>query len=440
MLYRQVNHRYRADYDRLIGSGLLAALNDHGFLVTHAEVDSDGLTTDAYKVLRPERIPFISYPFEWSFGQLRDAALATLDAQALSLSHGMSLKDASAYNVQFLGGKPILIDTLSFETYHEGQPWAAYRQFCQHFLAPLSLMARRDVRLSQLFRVFIDGVPLDLASALLPKRSWLRPSTTMHVHLHALAQRRYSHASASKPLRQPRVSRQSLVALIGSLRAAVTGLKWNPEGTEWSDYYQFTNYTEPSAAEKQRLVAAAIDRILPSSVWDFGANTGRFSRLASDRGILTVAFDMDAAAVEKNYRGCVAAANRHMLPLVLDLTNPTSGIGWAGDERQSLQARGPADLIFALALIHHLAIGNNVPLARIAEFLARVGRWALVEFVPKSDSQVQRMLASRVDIFDQYSREAFEEAFSRYFAIESADPISGSERILYLLRNRTIPS
>ncbi len=435
VLYRQVNSSYRDDYDALTNSGLLQELFKAELLVAHEEVEVPPDSREAYKLLRPLRVPFISYPFEWSFGQLRDAALLTLKVQTRCLARGMSLKDASAYNVQFLNGRPILIDTLSFERYVDGSPWVAYRQFCQHFLAPLLLMSRVDVRLSQLFRVFIDGVPLDLASAMLPRRSWLSPGALMHLHLHAMAQRKYSVGETSGArAKAARVSAQSLKALIASLEAAVSKLQWNPAGTEWADYYSDTNYTTDSASEKQRLVESFIERVQPATLWDLGANTGRFSRLASRRGINTVAFDLDAAAVEKNYRDCVASGNRHELPLVLDLTNPSPGFGWAGDERLSLEQRGPADLVQALAVIHHLAISNNVPLPRIAEYLARLGRSLIIEFVPKQDSQVQRLLSSRVDVFPDYTREGFEASFAPFFRVEAVEPIRGADRVLYLMK------
>ncbi len=168
-LYRQINRVYADDYDHLISSGLYDQLVKSGLLIPHREVSEKPVYPElAVKVIQPELVPFISYPYEWSFSQLKDAALATLAIQKRSIKAGMSLKDASAYNIQFINGKPTLIDTLSFEIYKEGKPWDAYRQFCQHFLAPLALMARVDVRLGQLLRVFIDGIPLDLASRLLP--------------------------------------------------------------------------------------------------------------------------------------------------------------------------------------------------------------------------------------------------------------------------------
>jgi hypothetical protein len=192
-LYRQVNRKYQQEYARLMESGLYEKLVKAGLLIPHTEVNqAPAEAENAYKVIQPERVAFISYPYEWSFGQLKDAALATLSVQKRALKRGMSLKDASAYNIQFVHGKATLIDTLSFETYKEGQPWVAYRQFCQHFLAPLALMALRDVRLSQLLRVYIDGVPLDLASELLPWNTRLNFGLLTHIHLHAGAQKKYA--------------------------------------------------------------------------------------------------------------------------------------------------------------------------------------------------------------------------------------------------------
>jgi ribosomal protein L11 methylase PrmA len=437
VLYRRVNESYADEYDRLVESGLARALIDRGYLIPHEEVDIAGIEPRAHRILRPELIPFVSYPYEWCFSQLRDAALLTLRIQLLALDHGMTLKDASAYNVQFRGCKPVFIDTLSFERYREGQPWVAYRQFCQHFLAPLALIAHRDARLNQLFRVFMDGVPLDLAASLLPRSTRLRPSLAMHIHLHARAQRNYSASdtvmSAAKA-RTATVSARSLRALIENLQSAISGLTWKSGATEWGDYYDHTNYSEGARDEKERLVADALEAVAPRIVWDLGANTGRFSRLASSRQVPTVAFDIDTAAVEKNYQEAAAAGDRYLLPLLLDLTNPSPALGWASEERSSLEQRGPADVVLALALMHHLAIGNNVPLSHVAEFLSRLCRHLVIEFVPKSDSQVQRLLSSRADVFPSYTQEGFESAIAPYFAMHGRQPIAGSERTLYLLR------
>jgi ribosomal protein L11 methylase PrmA len=441
LLYRQVNAGGAADYDRLMSSGLHAELVSRGWLVPHVESGAAGFTDGAHRVLQPERIGFISYPYEWCFSELRDAALLTIDAQLLALEHGMSLKDASAYNVQFRDGRPLLIDTLSFEAYQEGRPWVAYRQFCQHFLAPLALMAHVDVHLSQLLRTCIDGIPLDLASKLLPGSTRWRFGLLAHLHLHARTQRAHAPtddggtASAMRA-RSVNVSRNGLVGLLQGLRSTVAKLAWKPAGTEWGDYYQATNYDEGAFAAKRQLVESFLSSVAPRTVWDLGANTGVFSRIASGIGADTVAFDIDPAAVEQNYRQARAEGGRQPLPLLLDLTNPSPGLGWAGSERDSLEARGPADCAMALALIHHIAISNNVPLVNIARYLSRLCRNLVIEFVPKSDSQVRRLLASREDIFGNYDKAGFEAAFTTCFTLQRSEPVSGSERTLYLMTSK----
>jgi len=432
-LFRQVNESYRSDYETLMGSGLYEALSSSGQLIQHDEVDMPFADPRVgWKVIRPRAIRFISYPYEWSFGQLKDAALLTLAVQKKSLEKGMFLKDATAFNVQFDGGKPILIDTLSFERYEEGQPWVAYRQMCQHFLAPLALMALRDVRLNQLFVTNLDGIPLDLASALLPVSSRLKLGLLVHLHLHAKMHRKHA-GNVEKPAAKGNVGRTQLMGILDNLESAIGSLNWNPGGTEWADYYQDTNYTDAAMEQKRKLVGEFIEAAAPTTVWDLGANTGEFSRIASDRGIATIAFDIDPAAVEKNYRRVRDKGEKDLLPLSMDLTNPSPAIGWNLGERMSLVERGPADLVLALALVHHLAISGNVPLGDIARFLSRVGRKLVIEFVPKSDSQVSRLLVVRKDIFSGYTQEGFEEEFARYFAIERREPVVGSQRVMYLM-------
>jgi hypothetical protein len=440
ILYRQVNQAYQADYDLLMQSGLYERLVKAKKLIPHQEVDAAPAVPElAYRILQPENVEFISYPYEWSFSQLKDAALLTLSIQKTALEYGLSLKDSSAYNIQFHHGRPVLIDSLSFEAYQEGKPWVAYRQFCQHFLAPLALMAIRDVRLNQLLRVYIDGVPLDLASTLLPFRTRMQFGLLAHIHMHASAQKKYSDTpdQAQAQTQGRTFTKMSFLGLIDSLKKTVSGLKWEPAGTEWGDYYDATNYTEDAFNRKKQAVKEFLAQAQPKQVWDLGANTGVFSRLAAEMGILTISSDIDPAAVEKNYRKVRADKETSLLPLVIDLTNPSPGIGWKNKERDSLSGRGPADLVMALALVHHLAISNNVPLPDLAQYFAELGRWLIVEFIPKEDSQVQRLLMTRVDIFPQYTREGFEQAFAPYFTIHASQSLEGSKRTLYLMEKKT---
>lgn len=441
ILYRQVNRAYADDYSRLMESGLYGKLVKAGLLVAHAEADVPPADAAlAHKIIQPERVPFISYPYEWSFSQWKDAALATLSIQKRALKAGMSLKDASAYNIQFLHGKPILIDTLSFEIYWEGKPWDAYRQFCQHFLAPLALMAHVDIRLGQLLRVYIDGVPLDLASRLLPFRTKFDFGLATHIHIHAQAQAKYADADTRRVGEALKhwsgVSKTAFIGLLDGLEGAVKKLTWKPAGTEWGNYYAITNYSDSAFAHKKEIISGWLKKIAPASVWDLGANNGEFSRLTSALGIPTIAWDIDPSAVEQNYLRVKSEKEQNLLPLVLDLTNPSPALGWANAERDSLGQRGPADAVFALALIHHLAISNNVPLPRLADFFAGLCRWLVIEWVPKSDSQVQKLLRSRKDIFDGYTREGFESAFGARFHVREAVDVKQSERRMYLLERK----
>lgn len=441
IVHRQVNPVYAESYDQLVGSGLYAALTDAKLLIPHDEVElrlPDA--PSAHRVLRPVQLPFVSYPYEWSFGQLKAAALLTLRIQKEAIEHGMVLRDASAYNVQMLDGRPVFIDTLSFGPYVEGQPWVAYQQFCRHFLAPLALMSYVDVSLGQLFRVHIDGVPLDLAAKLLPFGTRLRFPLLTHLHLHARTSVRHADDAAHAPTGSAKpgggMSRTAMLGLVDSLEGGVRALDWSPGGTEWGDYYDKTNYTAASHEHKKVLVGRYLDACSPKTVWDLGANTGLFSRIAADRGARVVAFDVDPAAVERNWREVTERGQTRMLPLLQDLTNPSSGIGWDNEERSSLAERGPADVAMALALVHHIAISNNVPLSRIAAFLHKLCRTLIIEFVPKGDSQVRRLLATREDVFPDYTTEGFEAAFATCFTIVEREPIPESERTLYRMEAR----
>ncbi len=430
ILYRQINKSYKENYDYLINSGLYEELIANDLLIPHREVElSPPLPDKAYKIIQPEKIPFISYPYEWCFSQLKQAALTTIEIQKKSLKFEMSLKDCSAFNIQMRNGKLIQIDTLSFEKYNEGQPWKAYRQFCQHFLAPLALMSTRDIRLNQLFRIYIDGIPLDLTSKLLPLRTRSMFSLLVHIHAHSKSQKHFEAKQTS--IKEHKVSKNSFIGIVESLHSAVKKLKWNPSGTEWGNYYSDTNYSKLAFEQKKQILKNFLDKIDAKVVWDLGANTGEFSRISSKKGIETISFDIDPLAVEKNFLECTEKQEKNIMPLVLDLTNPSPNIGWANQERMSLIERGPADVILALALIHHLAISNNLPFDRIAGFFKKNCKHLIIEFIPKNDSQIQRLLSSREDIFDDYTKENFEKEFSKYYKINESINIPESERIIY---------
>lgn len=431
--FRQVNQAGSADYTKLMDSGLYGKLVDAGLLLPHEEAPMKAPEADAFKVLSYPTLPFVSYPWEWSFSQLQEAALATLAVQKFALGHGMILKDASAFNIQWYNGRMVLIDTSSLTVLEDGQAWQGYQQYCMHFLAPLALMHHRDLRLSGMFRQHLDGIPLDLAAELLPPRAKFSLGLGMHLFLHAKSITKYQDSTLTTASVK-NVSTTSLLAMADNLEQTVKRLKPKRQITEWAEYYSATNYSTEAAAYKEDAVRKFIAQVKPSSVWDIGANTGRYSAIAAKTAAFTLACDIDPVAVDLHARELRQKQNRTILPLVMDLTNPTPSLGFAEQERDSLSARGPADMVMALALVHHLALSNNLPLERIAEYFAKLGKHLILEFVPKEDSQVQKLLATRKDIFPHYTVEGFEAAFSGRFSVLEKINIKGSSRLCYLMQ------
>lgn len=434
-LYRQVNFCHREHYDYLISSGLYQNLVAEHLLIAHKEVDLQlAASSEAYRVIQPHQLPFISYPYEWCFSQLKDAALLTLAIQQRAIEHGMILKDASGYNVQFMEGKPIFIDTLSFEKYQEGRLWVAYRQFCKQFLAPLALMSIIDPRLQQLLRIHLDGIPLEFAASLLPFRAWLKRGLAVHLFLHAKSQILFSKHGARKKLFRATVSRQNLITMVQHLTTTIQNLSWNPPEGEWSRYISGDSYHLEALKDKKRIIQEYFDVVKPKVVWDIGANTGTFSRIASMHNTFVLSIDSDPLCVEYNYQQVKQNRENGILPLLVDCVNPSPAIGWANRERQTLFDRGPCDMALALAFVHHIALSNNVPFELIAQWFSQFSKTIAIEFVPKDDPKVQSMLASRESEFPDYTVDAFENAFKKYFSILRRDSIVHSSRVLYLMK------
>jgi len=444
-IYRQINFCYQENYELLKQSGLYQRLVDSKAMVSHQEVvlplkENNG----AYKIIEPLKIPFISYPYEWCFSQLKDAALLTLRIQKEALDLGMSLKDASSFNIQFFEGRPIFIDTLSFEKYEEGKPWIAYKQFCEHFLAPLALIAYSDDRLGKLAQLNIDGVPLDLTAKILPFKARFKPALFLHIFLHARSQKFYSSSSLKSGLKNSHFNKNALLALIDSLESGIKNLKWRGDKTIWTNYYKTdsekgencVSYEDKSLSAKKNLVADYLDKAKTVKLWDIGANAGMFSRVAAEKGIEVISMDYDPTVVEQNYWQVRKNGVKNILPLLIDVNNPTPALGWHNQEREAILERPLPDTVLALALVHHLAIGNNLPFVKIAEFFAAVAGTLIIEFVPKSDRQAQLLLQSREDIFADYNLEKFEEDFGKFFLIKEKSGLADSDRLIYLMLRR----
>jgi ribosomal protein L11 methylase PrmA len=435
-LYRAVNQSYKSSYDHLLSSSLYTKLVELNLMIPFKEVDSTSFNIPGvYKLLKPEQIKFISYPYEWAFSMLKDAALLTLKIQALALDYGMSLKDASAFNVQFRNGKPVFIDTLSFELYTKNQPWIAYRQFCQHFLAPLALMAHVDPALNRLFIPYIDGIPLDLAKRILPFRSRFNIGLYLHVFLHSKAQKKHENSTIRLASTKRKFSVSDMRSLVEGLKSSVKSLKWNSNRTEWIDYTDNAHKQEYTDF-KTKIVSDWLEELKPEFIWDLGANTGHYSRLSAKNGTDIISFDFDPACVERNYNMAKTNNETKITPLFLDLLNASPGIGWGGTERLSFYERKLPDLLMALALIHHLAISANITFEMMASNFSRLSKNLIIEFVPKEDEKVKILLLNRKDIFEKYTVNKFESSFSKYYHISQKIPSNCNERIFYLMKRK----
>lgn len=420
-VFRQVNEVYLSHYHHLMTSGLYSRLIEKKLLIPHAEVSKKPL------ILKPERIPFISYPHEWSFSQLKQAAITTLEAQAIAIEYKMHLKDASAYNIQFHQGKAVLIDTLSFELKTDFIPWVAYRQFCQHFLGPLALQAYVDCRLRNLSFTHIDGPPLDLIVKLLPISRLIQPSVFMHLLLHSKFQCKNNCSPKSSTRHYSRIAAQ---ALISSLTSAVSRIHWNSPKTIWQNYQDENSYSPQAFQHKELIIKHYLSLTKPQTVWDLGANDGHFSQIASEFAKEVVSLDSDPVCIDRLF-----SKQTPILPLLMDLSTPTSSFGWGESERKSLSERGPTDLLMALALIHHLRISGGIPFRQIAEYFSKLCKYLIIEFIPSDDKKfIQMNPESRINC-KTYNEECFLKDFSNHFKTLKKDPITDSKRVVFLMES-----
>ncbi|HQQ95207.1 MAG TPA: SAM-dependent methyltransferase [Bacteroidia bacterium] len=428
--YRAIRKSYATTWEKLMQSGLYHQLVETGKIISVSEPVQNLKTEDhdeLHSIVEVPHLPLLSYPPEWTFRQLKEAALLSLDIQRESLKAGFSLKDASAYNVQFNGHKALFIDSLSFEFYQEGRAWQAYGQFCRHFLAPLLLSHYGFPELRQLLLIHPDGIPLGLCSRLLPLRSKLNFFVATHLHLHASMEARYA---SSKPLKKLNIKfpKSKLLALVEHLHMGISGLEEKVSGTVWKDYYKYCSYTDEDTKIKEAFVKEICLSLKGKLCIDLGANEGLYTQIAAEHFSLVLACDADALAL-KVLEGKKIV---NVICLQTDLGNPLPAYGWNSRERKSFIERVKHnDLCLALALIHHLCISNNLPFEKVVEFFKEIAATLLIEFVPREDPQVQRLLVSREDIFPWYNRVNFEKAFLRHYTLVRKSELKSGERVLY---------
>lgn len=427
---RRIHPSYKKTWDALNQAAFFRDLVKEGKLVSYDVLSDAGNDPETYKTLEVQKIPFISYPSEWTFGQLKKAALLTLSIQQKALQNGFSLKDASAYNVQFIGHRAIFIDTLSFEPYEEGKPWQAYKQFCQHFLGPLLLCSYGKQELKSLFVDHIDGIPVDLCARLLPFRARFNMLAYAHIRLHARFEKKHA-ANTTIASKKLSITKARSLSILEHLSSGIKNLGVKKSDTNWTDYYDTFSYSENGYKIKTAFVEKQVRTFAGQLCVDLGANTGEFSRLAAGYFKSVLACDSDLEVV----KAIQSKKTENVLALHIDLLNPTPSYGWNNEERRSFISRiSDSDLTLALALIHHLCIGNNVPLDKAASFFANCSQNLVIEFVPKHDVQVKKLLITKKDVFDDYSLENFKKAFSNYFSLLDEETVPGSDRTLFLFK------
>jgi SAM-dependent methyltransferase len=446
-VYRVLSGTGADDWRALADSPLLERLRADGTLIGTEEVEpaalggaADVLPEGTEAVLRHERVPFVSYPYEWTFGMLREAALLQLDLLLACLDEGLTLKDATPYNVQFRGSAPLFIDVGSFERLREGEPWAGYRQFCMLFLYPLLLQAYKDIPFQPWLRGAIDGITPTEAARFFTLRDRFRRGVLTHVALHARLERRYEDregGEVKEELRKANFKSDLIKANVQRLRKLVSRLSWKAGDTAWTNYRKECTYSDADAERKAEFVRDAAAAAQPDLCWDMGCNDGAYSRIAAEHSEYVVAFDYDQATVDALYRALRAEDERRILPLVANLADPSPGLGWRGLERRPLEDRGSPDLVLALALIHHVSITANVPIAEFLDWLRELDATLVIEFPKREDPMVRKLLSGKREGSNaDYELETFERLLGERFDVERSEPLPSGARILYLARPR----
>lgn len=437
-VFRGIYHHSQEDWNYFSTSSLFRELQqEHLLIPTHA-VDIDArfppeIVEACATVVEHERVPFVSYPYEWPFGMLKDAALLQLDILERCLRHDFILKDSSAFNVQFIGPEPIFIDVLSVARLEPGEPWIGYNQFCKMFLYPLMLQAYKQVPFQTWLRSELEGFDPLTFSRLMSGRDLLRPGVFMHVYLQAWMQKKLAAARTSirSKIKKAGVPKNAIANNIHSLRRLVGKLDMKDRDSVWADYTWTHSYSDTALQQKEDFVRQAMSRQHARLVWDLGCNIGNFSRIAGEHADYVVAMDADHSSIERLYHSLKREGRKNILPLVMNLANLSPDQGWGGNERQSPPARRKPDLTLCLALVHHMAISANVPIAAFITWLANLGTSLIIEFVSKEDPMVKQLLLNKDDTYDDYNRPFFENCLGKFFQVQESMVLTGGTRVLY---------
>ncbi len=428
--FRYVSHEYEHEYDHVMHSGLYKTLTDETLMIQHREIEDKEAGSKFYKVLFPQQIDRITYPFEWVYSQWQEMAFVFLRINQIAMEHGMILKDATPYNFVFVEGKCILLDSLSFRFFKEGDPWIAYRQFCEEILGPLALMRCNDPYWARLQQSSLTGLPLAFVSKQLPLKTWFNSLCLLHIHLHAKFQGRKENTKQA----HEGFSKQKLNILFDLLKITIT--KWDRpliRNSIWDHYYEKDIEGENYLADKTACISQWLAAVHPNTTIDLGANTGKFSFIASQYSKQVIAVEYDRNCVEEIRKASRQKKINNINTIVADITEPSPALGWDNAEKSALFKRLNADMLMALALIHHLCLSKNIPLEFIAKTIADLTtRYAIVEFIPKEDSKAKLLLQHREDIFTNYMEANFVKSFETHFRLVDSYTPAASARKLFL--------
>lgn len=432
-VFRKISTHGKEAYEAVRACNITTELEKEGMLIESKEVTDFDLPS-SYKILEHPRIPFISYPYEWSFEQLRNAALLHISLHLKCLERNITLSDASAYNVQFNGYRPVFIDRLSLIPYRDGDAWHGHRQFTEHFIAPLLWSSYLNLGHQELYRAHIDGIPLSVLSKSLPWTKKTSFNYYMFIHLLGQHENKSYEKSGVEKMRKLHLPKDGLVFILNRFKKWIERLPSVSKTSFWNEYKDFRSYQNEEVERKKEFVSAAVNYIKPGMLWDIGCNSGEFSDLAIEAGAkYVVGFETDKGALENAFQFS-RAKSLPFLPLYIDICNPSPSQGWAESERKGLKNRVCADMVLSLAVLHHMAIGNNVPLKSALDYILSLAPYGIIEWVPKEDPMVRRMLALRKDIFEDYSHDAFVKRLRERTEILKETIVSSSGRILYFYK------
>jgi len=436
-VYRTLNAETQAVWKRVSIAPFFREMSLAGEIVGTEEISTGDaaqfhLPDEVACVLKHERIPFVSYPYEWSFGMLREAAEVHLRILTKAVPSGLILKDASPYNVQFRGSQPVFIDIGSFETLNPGEPWSAYRQFCEMMLFPLLLQSYRNVHFQPIMRSQLEGIPARQFLQWIRWRDMLRPGVFTNGWLQATLERQTESVATStvRDLQSSGFHSSIIVQLLAKLTRLIDRLDWTPEQTQWTNY----NNSLPHVAEDSRVKGEFVRNICQKRhrklIWDLGCNDGRYSIIASGYADNVIAMDQDHACVDRLYTFS-RTSKSNILPLRIDIANSSPALGWRGRERKRLEDRGKPELVICLGLIHHLVLAANIPLPEIIDWLASLEGELILEFPSKNDAMVLALLRNKRDQYVDYSIECLESELQKHFEIGARESLPSGERTLF---------